>query len=63
MKKNLFLVIAAFCFSLITSFIADTEHFWLDVLIETGILTVLLVGAVIIYRKIEKEEEKEEKEK
>lgn len=63
MKKNLFLVIAAFCFSLITSFIADTEHFWLDVLIETGILTVLLVGAIIIYRKIEKEEEGEEMEK
>lgn len=63
MKKNLFLVIAAFCFSLITSFIADTEHFWLDVLIETGILTVLLVGAIIIYRKIEKEEEGEDMEK
>lgn len=63
MKKNLFLVIAAFCFSLITSFIADTEHFWLDVLIETGILTVLLVGAIIIYRKIEKEEEGEKMEK
>ena len=59
MKKNLFLVIAAFCFSLITSFIVDIEHFWLDLLIETAIFTVLLICAIHIYRKIEKEEEVE----
>lgn len=62
MKKNIFLVIAAFCFSLVTSFIADTEHFWLDLLIETAIFTVLLICAIVIYRKIEKDEVSKEKE-
>lgn len=62
MKKNIFLVITAFCFSLVTSFIADTEHFWLDLLIETAIFTVLLICAIVIYRKIEKDEVSKEKE-